>query len=58
MKLLKKEYALKRKHNGCLVWIENSITPDNISGSLVKPHDANSYPHDEIFNLHLTTIKR
>ena len=40
-------YASKRIHNGCLVQIENSVTPDTY----------NSYPGDGIFNPYLTTIK-
>ena len=34
------ECARKRIHNGCAVRIENSVTRDNWSSSLGKPHDA------------------
>ena len=57
MQLSKEEYARKGIHNGFSVQIENSVTPVTVrhhSASLVKP---NSYPRDEIFNQHLTTIK-
>ena len=54
MQLLKEEYARKRMKNGRSVQIENSVTLDNCSASLVMP---NSYPHDGIFNPHITTIK-
>ena len=46
-----------RIFNGCEVWIENSVTQVTAwhhSASLVI---LNSYPHDGIFNPHLTTIK-
>ena len=54
MQLLKEEYARKRINNGRLMQIENSVTLDNCSASLVMP---NSYPYDGIFNPHITTIK-
>ena len=37
-------------HNGCSVWIENSVTQDIGSASLF-------YPCDGIFNPHLISIK-
>ena len=49
--------AGKRIHNGSSVQIENSViqvTARYHSASLMMP---NSYPHDGIFNQHLTTIK-
>ena len=57
MQLSNEEYARKRIHNGSSVQIENSVTRVTVphhSASLVMP---NSYPHDGIFNQHLTTIK-
>ena len=56
MQVSMEEYARERIHIGCLVQIENSVTWDNCSASVGMPHDANSYPVDGIFNLHLTTI--
>ena len=40
--------------SGCSVRIENSVTRDNCSASLVM---SNSYPGDGIFNPHFETIK-
>ena len=50
-------YEIIRIFNGCEVRIENSVTRVSVrhhSVSLVMP---NSYPLDDIFNQHLTTIK-
>ena len=57
MLLSKEEYARKRIHNSSSVQIENSVTwvpAWHHLASLVMP---SSYPHDGIFNQHLTTIK-
>ena len=40
MLLSKKDYARKKIHNVCLVWIDNSVTRDNCSASLDKSGDA------------------
>ena len=43
------------------MWTENSVSEDNYSASLSKPHDAeqmpNSYPGKGIFNPHLAILK-
>ena len=52
MQLSKEEYARKRIHNGSSVQIENSVT--QVTTRRVKP---NSYPRENNFSQHLTTIK-
>ena len=57
MQLSKEEYAKIKIHNGSSVEIENSVTRVTARHHSTNPVMSNSYPHDGIFNQHLTTIK-
>ena len=49
-----KRYARKSIYHGCIVWIENSVTRDHCSASLVMPI---SDPRDRFFYPHHTPMK-
>ena len=59
MHLLKEEFARQSIHNGCPVWVENSVTQDNGITRQTLCCPCVCYPHGRIFygSMYLTAIK-